>query len=70
MTRGRRMGSLAFEGVEQLATFGLAGLQAVGVFAGHEQTADEAAQERQSSRDEVEHKIKLAGDQFHFDEWA
>jgi hypothetical protein len=40
------------------------------VLSGHEQTADEAAQEGERDRDEVEHKIKLAGDQFHFDEWA
>ena len=70
MTRGRRSGSLALEGVEQLATFGLAGLQAIGVLAGDEQAADEAAQEGERDRDEVEHKIKLADDQFHFDEWA
>jgi hypothetical protein len=40
------------------------------VLSGHEQTADEAAQKGERGRDEVEHKIKLAGDQFHFDEWA
>jgi hypothetical protein len=40
------------------------------VLSGHEQTADEAAQKSERGRDEVEHKIKLAGDQFHFDEWA
>ena len=34
---------LTLEGVEQLATFGLAGLQAVGVLAGDEQAGDEAA---------------------------
>jgi len=32
-----------FERVEQLAAFGLASLQAVGVFAGHKETGDEAA---------------------------
>jgi len=50
---------LPFKRVEQLATFGLAGLQAVSVLSGHEQTADEAAQEGQGSRYDVEHKIKL-----------
>jgi len=36
--------SLPLECVEQLATFGLAGLQAFAVLAGHEETGDEAAQ--------------------------
>jgi hypothetical protein len=50
------MDSLALEGVEQLATFGLAGLQAFGVLAGHEETGDEASEEGQGDRDEVEHR--------------
>ena len=58
MTRGRRIGSLALESVEQLATFGLAGLQAVGVLASDEEAADEAAQKGESDGDEVEHKIR------------
>jgi hypothetical protein len=40
------------------------------VLAGDEEATDEAAQEGERDGDEVEHKIKLAGDQFHFDEWA
>jgi hypothetical protein len=40
------------------------------VLAGDQQAADEAAQEGERDGDEVEHKIKLAGDQFHFNEWA
>jgi hypothetical protein len=40
------------------------------MLSGHEQTADEAAQKGERDRDEVEHKIKLADDQFHFNEWA
>ena len=49
------MDLLPLEGVEQLATFGLAGLQAFGVLAGHEETGDEAAQEREGDGDEIEH---------------
>ena len=51
------MGSLPLERFEQLAAFGLAGLQAVGVLAGHEETGDEAAEEGQGDGDEVEHGI-------------
>jgi hypothetical protein len=40
------------------------------VLAGYEEAADEAAQEGERDGDDVEHKIKLADDQFHFDEWA
>jgi hypothetical protein len=36
------------------------------VLAGHEETGDETAQEGERDGDEVEHKIKLADDQFHF----
>ena len=51
------MALLALERVEQFAAFGFAGLQAVGVFAGHEETGDKAAQEREGHGDEVEHGI-------------
>jgi len=61
---------LPFKRVEQFATFGLAGLQAIGVFAGDQQAADEAAQDGERDGDDVEHKIKLADDQFHFNERA
>ena len=50
------MALLPLERVEQLATFGFAGLQAVGVLSGHEETGDEAAEEREGDGDEVEHR--------------
>ena len=52
------MALLPLERVEQLATFGLAGLQAFGVLAGHEETGDEAAEETEGDGDDVEHGIR------------
>lgn len=49
---------LPFERVEQLAAFGLAGLQAVGVLSGDEEAGDEAAQEGERNGDEVEHRFR------------
>ena len=49
------MDLLPLERVEQLAAFGFAGLQAFAVLAGHEETGDEAAQEREGDGDDVEH---------------
>jgi len=51
------MDSLPLEGVEQLAAFGFAGLQAFAVLAGHEETGDEAAQERECDGDEIQHGV-------------
>jgi len=47
---------LTFEGVEEALAFGLGGLQALGVFAGEEDTGDEAAQQGEDDGDEVEHR--------------
>ena len=47
---------LPLKGVEQLAAFGLGGLQAFRVLAGDEQAGDEAAQQGEDDGDDEEHR--------------